>query len=106
MNHTISQLNILRGQHSISVERERRRKLELRLRVAGIVAVGIVLLILSGCDFKQLEWQAAPFRYFCSVEQSAKVQREAAWCSDNTSYLNTYCYGAAIMRNCSKLEAK
>ena len=41
MNHTIGQQTILRGQHSINQERERQRKWE---RIAGIVAVGLVML--------------------------------------------------------------
>lgn len=65
-----------------------------------IVLIGALLL--GGCeDALAPSWDSAPYRYTCTPEEQARVQTETAWCSKNTSYLSTYCYGAATMRLCT-----
>jgi hypothetical protein len=61
------------------------------------------LLSLLLCACEGAGWSSAPMRYTCKTEQMAKVERESEWCSINTDYLSTYCYGAAIMRNCKSM---
>jgi hypothetical protein len=60
-------------------------------------------LLLAGCDSASLltGWERAPYTYTCTVEEQGRVQVESAWCTKNTSYLSTYCYGAATMRICT-----
>lgn len=62
----------------------------------------LLLLLCTGCDSQKREWQTAPVDYTCTVEQMVKAQNEADWCVKNTGYYGTYCYGAAIIRNCEK----
>lgn len=69
----------------------------------------IIFVFLAGCSASDpnaprvvpAAWDTAPMDYVCTAEQSAKVERETRFCNDNTSYFSTYCYGSAIMRNCT-----
>lgn len=63
----------------------------------------VACLLLAGCESQvlgQATWQAAIETHTCTVPQMDKVQSEAAWCTANTQYYSTYCYGTAIIRNC------
>jgi hypothetical protein len=69
----------------------------------------ILAVVLISCDdIKQPEpdWRLAPTIYKCTQEEMAKVEHEAKWCNDNTDYIDEYCYGSAIIRNCTKQEIK
>lgn len=63
-------------------------------------------MLLGACDsgVGRSEWEMAPRVYQCTPEQQQRVERETKWCSDNTSYYTSYCYGTAFMRNCSKAQ--
>lgn len=66
----------------------------------------VLCLLLAGCgeplkERPREDWQDAPKTHVCSEAQMVKVQTEAKWCNDNTTYFATFCYGSAIMRNCS-----
>jgi hypothetical protein len=65
----------------------------------------LIALALTGCDVKQITarnaWDTAPLDYVCTEVEMIRVEREAKWCRENTSYLGTYCYGAAMMRTCA-----
>ena len=50
------------------------------------------------------DWEIAPRVYKCSKEQMDKVEHESKFCDDNTTYVQTYCYGTAIIRNCTKRQ--
>lgn len=67
----------------------------------------LAALMLSGCDYfkpaPMQDWQLAPKQYKCEIAQMTKVESEAKWCNDNTTYFSDYCYGTAIIRNCSKV---
>lgn len=66
-------------------------------------ALMLAAFIVAGCDVvPEFDWQAAPRTHTCTSEQMVKVERESAWCKANTGYYDTYCYGAAILRNCTK----
>jgi hypothetical protein len=60
------------------------------------------LLALTACGFDESEWERAPRNHTCTAEQMGKVERETLWCKANTGYVSTYCYGASIIRNCTK----
>lgn len=68
----------------------------------------LAALLLVGCAGEavpvaaQSEWDAAPRTHVCTVEQMSRVERESKFCDDNTSFFSSYCYGTAIMRNCTK----
>ena len=47
-------------------------------------------------------WETAPLDHVCTVAQMTKAQNEAAWCIANTQWRSTHCYGASIIRNCTK----
>lgn len=76
--------------------------------------ISLLVLLVSGCyqddgTTKKIvidppaDWQTAPKEYKCTVEQMDRVQKETQWCSDNTSYFKSYCYGSAFIRNCTKM---
>jgi len=58
--------------------------------------------LVAACEY-QTSPRNAPQRYSCTVEQMARVEHETSWCSENTDYFKSWCYGSAIMRNCSQL---
>lgn len=65
----------------------------------GNIAIVIAVVVLAGCEDPS-SWRYAPQNRACTAEQMQKAQAEALWCKTNTDFLDTYCYGAAIMRNC------
>ena len=63
----------------------------------------LLSIVLAGCTPPPKEaWETAAVDHVCSESQMAKAQTEAKWCKENTSYFASYCYGSAILRNCSK----
>jgi hypothetical protein len=58
--------------------------------------------LLAGCNEYYSEWQNAPTCYTCTEAEMNRVQNEAKWCKENTTYKDTYCFGSAIMRICQK----
>lgn len=60
----------------------------------------VLLTFISACS-TGYTWSNAPLDHDCTVEQMQRVEKETKWCSENTDYLKTYCYGAAIMRICT-----
>lgn len=74
-----------------------------------ILFVFSVVLLCSSCDTAErskAEWESAPREYTCTEEQMTRVQSEAGWCNENTSYFSSFCYGSAIIRNCTKFAVK
>lgn len=67
----------------------------------------LAVLMLAGCDVPKFvdppprPYQTAPEDYTCTVEEMQRVESEAKWCTDNTSFFSSYCYGTAIMRACT-----
>ena len=49
------------------------------------------------------DWNSAAKTHRCTEAQMSKAQAEADWCKKNTDYLSTYCYGTAILRNCTRM---
>lgn len=75
----------------------------MKKKIVYIVICIISPCFLSACnDYESQAWQKAPEEYTCTTEQMGKAQAEAKWCKGNTGYLDTYCYGTAIIRNCIK----
>ena len=73
--------------------------------IKGWLLAGLATTLLIGCDIQvQSDWERAPKEYTCSLEDQARVERETLFCKTNTSYRSAYCYSAAIMRNCDKIE--
>ena len=69
----------------------------------------MLIFILMGCDNKPTEkpeWEKAVTTYRCNDEQMARVHAQAEWCDKNTTYYSTYCYGTALIRNCTKAEGQ
>lgn len=62
-----------------------------------------ISLALCSCERKSTpDWGNAPKEYNCTTDQMQKAQLEAEWCIKNTGYFASYCYGTAIIRNCTK----
>lgn len=62
----------------------------------------LVLLALGGCELQTPPaWYVAPHTHQCTAPQMEQAQREATWCDEKTDFSGQYCYGAAIMRNCT-----
>jgi hypothetical protein len=74
------------------------------------ILMTLAALLLAGCgDGIQIgpphqAWEDAPTTYKCTDPESYKVARETKVCAE-TGFFDTYCYGAAIMRNCTKIPA-
>jgi len=63
----------------------------------------LAVLCLCGCAQQSTpSWDAAPLEYRCTMEQAKQVDFETATC-DRTQFFSDYCYGTALMRNCSKI---
>ncbi len=69
----------------------------------------VLLLLLTACGKNEIltpeslaPWETAPLDHLCTTTQMTKAQNEAGWCHANTNWRSNYCYGAAIIRNCTK----
>ena len=61
----------------------------------------VAIAVLAGCDNAGIaDWQLAPKQRSCTEQEMERVERETTWCNENTGYISSYCYGAAILRNC------
>lgn len=65
------------------------------------IIIIITAILIAGCN-PDADWQVAPRSYYCDTEQMIKVKDETLFCTDNTDYLSRYCYGVAIMNNCTQ----
>lgn len=61
----------------------------------------LAMVFLAGCQ--QPDWRSAPNTYKCTIDEIKRVQDEADWCNENTSFRSSYCYGAAIVRICNPI---
>lgn len=71
----------------------------------------LVATALVGCDGGTLNsngytppnrpWEDAALNHRCTAEQMKRVEAEHLFCKEHTTYFNSYCYGSAIMRNCT-----
>lgn len=72
-----------------------------------------LVLFLAGCNdsasdrkaYVFEDWEMAPRVYTCTEAQMIKAHGEAEWCNEHTSYFKNYCYGTALMSNCTKRES-
>lgn len=70
----------------------------------AFVVVALITFLLPGCSgYETEEWKLAPSQRQCTEQEMARVERETSWCSENAGYIRSYCYGTAILRNCSAL---
>lgn len=67
-----------------------------------VLLIILVTLFMTGCEqYKQYtNWQNAPERYHCTLDEMRIVENETTFCTQNTGYNSRYCYGTAIMRQC------
>ena len=61
----------------------------------------VLVVIISGCDARELTVDTAPERMRCTVVQFERVKSEADYCKAATIFSGSYCFGAALIRNCS-----
>lgn len=61
----------------------------------------ICFALLAGCN--SADWRDAPYRHECTEDEIRRVHEETLFCAENTGYLNSYCYGSAIVRNCDQI---
>lgn len=59
----------------------------------------LIPMLLFGC-VRRDDWMNAAERYVCTETQMQKAASETLFCKKESSYSDTYCYQAAIMRNC------
>lgn len=46
-------------------------------------------------------WRDAVTDYQCTDAQQKRVESDTLFCKQNTSYFSSFCFGSAIMRNCT-----
>lgn len=66
----------------------------------------ISIIAIIGCDSDSSglagpNW-GDPMRYTCTPEQMVEVEKQTLFCNKNTGYKSTYCYTAAMDRNCTQ----
>jgi len=71
-------------------------------RIAKAAFGASLLTAVFGCTAYD-DWNSAAKTHRCTEAQMNKAQAEADWCKKNTDYLSTYCYGTAIVRNCTRV---
>lgn len=67
-----------------------------------LFAVGVQRMNENDTQHAQADYVIAPKVHTCTEEQMTKVQSETLFCKNETGYFASYCYGTAIMRNCTK----
>lgn len=73
------------------------------ITIIGISILGTVDVIKTKEKAEQnADYIIAPKVHTCTDEQMVKVESETLFCSNETGYFASYCYGTAIMRNCTK----
>ena len=60
------------------------------------LATVLVALLVAGCDMSNTSLHNS----VCTDAQMDKAQRETIWCSEKGGYVKSYCYEAALRRNC------
>ena len=68
--------------------------------------IAVLVVIISGCGESKPEWYTAQERMRCTVVQFERVRIEADYCTATTGFFGSYCFGAALMRNCSVAPEK
>ena len=63
--------------------------------------IAVLVVIISGCDARELTVDTAPERVRCTVVQFERVQIEADYCKAATYFFGRYCFSTALIRNCS-----
>lgn len=67
----------------------------------------LLLLLVASCNSPDLPpnsaWQDAPETHACSRSQIDLVEAEFKVCN-KTSFLSSYCYGAAVLKYCTKVN--
>lgn len=71
-----------------------------------LLSIIILLVLVSSCDQVRTAtspaWQEAPETHACTSEQLKLVKMELDVCQ-TTSFMSSYCYGAALIKHCSKV---
>lgn len=65
------------------------------------LAVLIVATLLCSCASPYDAWQTAPVDRHCTLEQAKQVDFETRTCSAAGGNFGNYCFGSALVRNCS-----
>jgi hypothetical protein len=65
-----------------------------------------VLALFSGCINFTHPTETAPFEYTWTPDQWEEIKKESEWCSENTEFSNSYCFGSAIMRHGTKIKSE
>lgn len=67
----------------------------------------LAILAVAGCTRTDRAWLDAPMHYTCTMEQAKQVNYETDTCmsanKEWSGYTGAYCYGSAIVRNCSEM---
>lgn len=76
----------------------------------SMLVPAVFLTLLAGCDTDPLAlppeppWMNAAQDHICTIEQMRRVETETVFCATKTTLRNSYCYGASIMRNCTRRQ--
>jgi hypothetical protein len=65
----------------------------------NLLTAVLILSCLCGCKANE---GMKPSDYACTEQEMARVEKESAFCINNTSYFSSYCYSSAMGRACKK----
>lgn len=74
-----------------------------------IISTLSLSLLISGCLQKSMldeSWGKAVLTRECTPQEMNRVQSETLFCTTNTGWNGSFCYGSAIIRNCALKEKK
>lgn len=74
-----------------------------RSRVMGTALAILVLCMVLGCDAAGPD--VAATRYQCTSPEMQKAEVETRFCSKEGGFIQSFCYTAAIARNCQPRKA-
>ena len=74
------------------------------MKACRLIAAFLLTGALAACDNAIPEWSTAALEYRCTEQEMRRVKSESDWCTENTNYLGNFCFGSAMIRNCSKPE--
>ena len=57
-------------------------------------------ILVVGCVPPKQDWETSPRTHTCTREETARVEHDTTFCSAESGYSKSYCYGAAILRIC------
>jgi len=85
------------------------RREDENVSIKGWLLAGLATTLLAGCEIgsatpDSTAWQDAAETHTCTIEAQARVERDTLLCNTNAAYTSAYCRGAAIVRNCDKIE--